>query len=326
MYEAYSARSRAPCISNALGTALAAKTPPRQHICLETIMLRALTQLRLPTVFPFRSAAGQPRWRRFVASLFALSLLVLVAPTHAHAARPSAAYVPAPRTDQNSQLAHEKLLEKARQGRIDLYFVGDSITRRWGATDYPEFLAHWKKTFFGWNAGDFGWGADGIENILWRLENGELDGVNPKVIVILAGTNNVGQGPVNDAKIAEITRGMKALIDLCHRKAPSASIVLTAIFPRNDSMAVLPAINRINQNFAGLADGKSVRFLNVNDKLADKNGVLFEGMTMDKLHPSLKGYEVWAAGLRPILTELLGPPAKTDQAPPPTGDPSAQPK
>ncbi|MGD1070999.1 MAG: hypothetical protein ABSB15_12730 [Bryobacteraceae bacterium] len=75
---------------------------------------------------------------------------------------------PAPRTDQNSRIAHEQLLEKAHQGRIDVYFEGDSITRRWGATDYPELLANWKKNFFGWNAADFGWGADRVENILWR--------------------------------------------------------------------------------------------------------------------------------------------------------------
>src|SRR5277367_885759 len=99
---------------------------------------------------------------------------------------------PVSRTDQNSLTAHAQLLEKAKKGGIDIYFEGDSITRRWGATDYPELLANWKQNFFGWNAADFGWGADTIQNILWRLDNGELDGVNPKVIVLLAGTNNVG--------------------------------------------------------------------------------------------------------------------------------------
>lgn len=230
---------------------------------------------------------------------------------------------PAPRTDENSQLAHRELLKKARAGGIDLYFLGDSITRRWGATDYPKFLDHWKKNFFGWNAGDFGWGADGIQHMLWRVEEGELDGVNPKVIVILGGTNNVGKIPPNEATQADIVQGMKNLIGVCQRKAPAATIVLTAIFPRNDNPAVVPAINRINAEYEKFADGKAVRFLNVNDKLADKNGLLFEGMTVDKLHPTLKGYQVWADGLRPILTELLGPPASVDHAPPPTGDPSA---
>lgn len=231
---------------------------------------------------------------------------------------------PVPRSDPNSQRAHERLLEKARGGRIDIYFVGDSITRRWGATDYPEFLANWNQNFHGWNAANFGWGADSIQHMLWRLKNGELDGVNPKVIVILAGTNNVGRIPGNDAKVAEVTKGLKALIDICREKAPGATIVVTAIFPRNDSLAVIPTIKRINENIARLADGKTIRFLNVNHLLADKECTLFEGMTVDQLHPSLKGYQIWADGLKPIFTELLGPPAASDHAPPPTGDPSAK--
>ena len=233
---------------------------------------------------------------------------------------------PAPRRDANSKLAHEQLLEKAKKGGIDIYFEGDSITRRWGATDYPNFLANWNANFFGWNAADFGWGADAIENILWRLENGELDGVNPKIIVLLAGINNVGAWPGDDAKVGDITRGLKAVLDVCQQKAPGATIILTAIFPRNDNMAVIPTINKINDNLAQLADGKKIRFLNVNDKLADKDGKQFDGMMNagDKLHPTVKGYQVWADGLKPIFTELLGPPAKTDHAPPPTGDPSAR--
>src|SRR5688572_17982839 len=75
---------------------------------------------------------------------------------------------PLARTDENSLLAHRQLLEKKTRGRIDVYFQGDSITRRWGATDYPELLANWRANFFGWNAADFGWGADRIEHILWR--------------------------------------------------------------------------------------------------------------------------------------------------------------
>lgn len=235
---------------------------------------------------------------------------------------------PMPRTDANSAAAHLELLEKARTGGVDVYFIGDSIARRWGATDYPEFLANWRRNFFGWNAGDFGWGADRTQHILWRLENGEIDGVNPKVIVILAGTNNVGAQPGRDAsaKVADITRGVAAIVAAARRKAPDAAIILTAIFPRNDNMAVVPEIARINANLATLADGKVVRFLNVNDKLADANGVLLAGMMneRDKLHPTLQGYQVWADGLKPLLTEILGPPAATDHAPAPTGDPSAR--
>jgi lysophospholipase L1-like esterase len=242
-----------------------------------------------------------------------------------HTPRPSAAaVVGVPRTDQNSMTAHAQLLEKARQGRIDVYFIGDSIVRRWGALDYPAYLANWKQNFFGWNAADFGWGADRIENILWRLENGELDGVHPKVVVILAGTNNVGKQPGGDAKIAGITQGLAALVRLVREKAPAAAIVLTGILPRNDNIAVVPEIEAVNANLARLADGKAVRYLSVNGKLADKDGKLFAGMmNADGLHPALPGYQVWADALKPIFTEILGPPAATDQAPPPTGDPSA---
>ncbi|MCX6953116.1 MAG: GDSL-type esterase/lipase family protein, partial [Verrucomicrobia bacterium] len=129
--------------------------------------------------------------------------------------------------------------------------------------------------------------------------------------------------PADDARVADITAGMKALIALCRAKAPAATLILTAIFPRNDNPAVIPTIRRLNENFARLADGKTVRFLDVNDRLADGEGTLIPGMMVDKLHPTVKGYQVWADGLKPILTELLGPPAKTDHAPPPTGDPSA---
>ena len=99
--------------------------------------------------------------------------------------------VPVFRTDANSLVAHQQLLAKAQTKGIDVYFEGDSITRRWDAIDYPDLQTNWKKNFFGWNAADFGWGADRTQNILWRLQNGELEGINPKLVVLLAGTNNV---------------------------------------------------------------------------------------------------------------------------------------
>lgn len=233
---------------------------------------------------------------------------------------------PVARTDPNSVLAHTQLLEKARQGRIDVYFAGDSITRRWGATDYPELLANWRQNFHGWNAANFGWGGDTTQNILWRLEHGELDGVHPEVIVLLAGTNNVGNvmPPGGDAaKAADIAGGVKAIVQAMRARAPKATIILMAIFPRNDNIAVMATIDTINRHLASLADGRTVRFLSINDRLADPGGRLYEGMSGDGLHLTAKGYQVWADALKPILTERLGPPAAEDQAPAPTGDPSA---
>jgi lysophospholipase L1-like esterase len=231
------------------------------------------------------------------------------------------------RTDANSLVAHSQLLAKAKQGGIDVYFEGDSITRRWGALDYPELLANWKQNFFGWNAADFGWGGDRTQNILWRLENGELDGVNPKVVVLLAGTNNLGDRAAPGgapANADDVTRGLQAVLRVIQEKAPAATIIVVGIFPRNDNMAFMPVIDKINRSLSEMAYGKKIRYLNINDKLTDSNGRLRDGMfNADKLHPTVRTYQVWADALKPMLTERLGPPAAQDRAPTPTGDPSA---
>ena len=245
-----------------------------------------------------------PNWKYFIA--WADKLVRHAGPAPALAAEP------APRTDQNSMIAHQQFVEKARKGGIDIYFEGDSITRRWAAADYPELLANWNQNFLGWNAADFGWGADKIQNILWRLNNGELDGVNPKIIVLLAGTNNAADIVLSgdDARVADITKGFQAVLRVMQAKAPGAVIILTGIFPRNDNMPVMPAIDKINRKLAKLADGERIRYLNINGKLADADGSLFDGMmnARDKLHPTVKCYQVWADALKPIFTELLGPP------------------
>ncbi|MEO6079678.1 MAG: acetylxylan esterase [Steroidobacteraceae bacterium] len=231
-----------------------------------------------------------------------------------------------PRTDANFQKAHEQLLVKKTQGRIDVYFIGDSITRRWGTSDaqYSALLANWNQNFHGWNAGDFGWGGDRIQNILWRLDNGELTDVNPKVIVIMAGTNNLSALPAagNEPELAaEIAAGIHAIVQRAKTLAPRATIVLMGIAPRNDNMAYMPVITQTNALLAKLANGRSIRFLNLNDKLADATGKLLPGMTdRDMLHLALPAYQIWADALRPVLTSLLGPPASTDSAPPPSKD------
>ncbi|MBI3281060.1 MAG: hypothetical protein HYZ57_14590 [Acidobacteria bacterium] len=254
-----------------------------------------------------------PNWKHFLP--WAAKRLGYSAPV----TPPVAADVAAPRLDANSLVAHAQLLEKARSGHTDLYFLGDSIVRRWGATDYPELLANWKKNFHGWNAANFGWGADRTQNILWRLQNGELDGVNPKVVVLLAGTNNVAAGE----RAADVTRGIQAIIGAVRAKAPGASVIVTGILPRHDRPSLMPVVNEINAGLAKLADGDRVRFLQINDRLADAQGKPLDGMmNADKLHPSVRAYQIWADALKPVLTGLLGPPAAEDHAPGPTGDPS----
>ena len=256
-----------------------------------------------------------------------LALLAVLVAAHSAVDSPVA---PVPRRDRNSRIAHEQLVEKARRGGIDVYFEGDSITRRWGTSDAPyrEFLENWRRNFFGWNAADFGWGADTVQNILWRLTNGELDGVQPKIIVLLAGTNNVGaskRDSVDEAVVREVVQGTRAILEVMRQKAPGAIVIVTGITPRRDrngDMTPMPTIDAINSRLAALADDKRIRFININDRLTGRNGALAEGLTVDGLHLSAAGYQIWADALKPIFTELLGPPAATDHAPPPTGDPS----
>jgi lysophospholipase L1-like esterase len=259
-------------------------------------------------------------------------LAVVLASVCLQATAAQSGVAPAPRTDRNSQIAHEQLVEKARRGGIDAYFVGDSITRRWGTSDaqYREFLDNWRRNFFGWNAANFGWGADTVQNVLWRVSNGELDGVNPKVIVLLAGTNNVGNAPRDgvDAATADVVvRGIDAIVSVMRAKAPDATIVLTGVTPRRDrngGTTLMPTIDAINGRLQSLADGRRIRYVDINGRLASRDGVLVDGVTVDGLHLSAAGYQIWADALKPIFTALLGPPASTDHAPPPTGDPGVR--
>lgn len=246
--------------------------------------------------------------------------------------QPPGADTPAPRTDANSQQAHADLMAKRDRGRIDVYFIGDSITRRWGAAEprYRPLLEHWQRSFFGWNAANFAWGGDTTRNILWRLDHGELDGVNPKVIVIMAGTNNLSGGLATrseDELAADVVRGIDAILARCRDLAPQARIVLMGITPRNDDMALMTVIRNVNAQLARRADPQRLRFIDLMDQLADADGRLRPGVAdPDGLHLALPAYEIWAQALRPVLNEWLGPPANEDHAPPPTGDPSAMPR
>jgi lysophospholipase L1-like esterase len=245
-------------------------------------------------------------------TVFFILAALACAPLLSLAQTPGPADKPAARNDDQTWVSkHAELLEKAKRGDIELYFEGDSITRRWEATHQDN----WRQNFAGWKAADFGAGGDRTQNVLYRLLNGELDGVNPKVIVLLIGTNNVGPDPVkgdDGPLVRDVVKGIKACLNVMRKKAPGAKILLVGITPRNTngSTAVMPTINWINKRIAKLADGKTIRFLNINDKLADKDGKLYEGMTDDGLHLTDKAYQLWADAMRPILIEWLGPQKK----------------
>jgi lysophospholipase L1-like esterase len=232
--------------------------------------------------------------------------------------------VATPRTDANSALAHEELVRKAGTGVIDVYFVGDSITRRWGALDYPELLAHFQEAFFGWNAANFGWGGDRTENILWRLDNGELPRANPEVFVVQAGTNNLADFEAAEERSEAVAAGIEAIVERCRRHAPDALVIVTGVFARRDRPELNASIAAVNARLAAFADGRTVHYVDLNDRLVDSRGVLREEMSEDGLHLTLAAYRVWAGELQPLLAERLGPRAARDSAPPPTGNPAAR--
>ncbi|MCO8122418.1 endo-1,4-beta-xylanase [Stieleria sp. TO1_6] len=244
-------------------------------------------------------------------------------PVRAKPIQTGTGHAPHERTDWVSRAAHEQLLRKAKQGKVDIYFQGDSITRRWGATDYPHLLEHWKKSFHGWNAANFAWGGDNTHNILWRMRNGELDGLIPKIVVLQAGTNNLPwEGAAKQATIDDVVDGVVAIIDEFSQRCPDAAIVLTGLFPRDQNTDLTPTIKEINARLHSLAMDRQIRFLNLNAQLTDAEGRFLPGYSSDGLHLERPAYEVWASALRPIFQGILGPPAATDDAPNPTGVPS----
>lgn len=232
--------------------------------------------------------------------------------------------VPVQRSDANSALAHAELVRKAGSGVIDIYFVGDSITRRWGALDYPGLLANFTSNFFGWNAANFGWGGDRIENMLWRLDNGELPRVGPRVFVVQAGTNNLGDFESAEERVVGVAAGIEAIVERCRRSAPESLVVLTGVFPRRDRPEFNASIAAINARLAVFADEQRIRYVDIGDGLVDSRGLLSEEMSEDGLHLSVAAYQVWADALKPIFVERLGAALDVDLAPAATGNPAAR--
>lgn len=190
---------------------------------------------------------------------------------------------PVKRTDEPSHLAHQKLVERAKAGGITHYFLGDSITRRWAAAEpeYADLRRHWDTFLAPLGAANFGWGGDTLENILWRIQNGELDNVHPETVFLMAGTNNLPGGD----NASQIARKTHFLIREIRRRAPEAQIFLTPIFPRFDNPNFQKIINHVNLQTVLIPN---ITLINPLSQIANPD--LFP----DGLHPSLTVYEIWA--------------------------------
>ncbi len=191
---------------------------------------------------------------------------------------------------------HEGFVAQARQGGIDILFVGDSITDGWRNRQL------WKERYVPLKAADFGISGDRTEHVLWRLQNGELDGIKPKVIVLMIGTNNAGKNST-----PEIVESITAIVKEFRARLPESKILLLGVFPR-DAQPGTPnrvKIKEINSSIAKLDDGKHVKYLDIGDKFLEPDGTMSKEIMPDFLHPNDRGYQIWADAMQETLTSLL---------------------
>jgi lysophospholipase L1-like esterase len=223
-------------------------------------------------------------------------------------AQADSAFVPALNKTRSDWMSrHEKFVLEAKKGGVDILFLGDSITDLWRSRGSDV----WAKYYAPRSAANFGIGGDRTQHVLWRVEHGELDGIKPKVIVLLIGTNNSKTDPAED-----IARAIRMIIDDIHAKIPQTKVLLLGIFPRgrrknpdgtiDDSRQCMATIDAVNEIVAKYDDGgKTVRFLDLGPKFLDADGNVHADIMPDFLHPNEKGYELWASAMEPTLSEML---------------------
>ncbi len=202
--------------------------------------------------------------------------------------------------DQGFLKRHESFLARGKAGPIGVLFLGDSITDWWSRA--PQVWAdHYGKD----QPADFGIAGDRTEHVLWRIANGELDGIHPKVVVLMIGTNNVSDTP------AHIQAGVQAIVNQIHAKLPESRLLLLAIFPRGSdyakqaTQALRSKLGQVNQGLAKLDDGSMTRYLDFGDKFLDDQKNIPRTMMKDGLHPTTQGYTVWADAMQPLLDEMM---------------------
>ncbi len=203
---------------------------------------------------------------------------------------------------------HEQIVNLISKKPVDIIFIGDSITHMFGGIPKSQ-LARGAKTwdrYYGHrNAINMGFGWDRTQNVLWRLSNGELEGISPKVAIILIGTNNrTGTGNARQNTPVEIAQGVEAVCKLIHKKTPNCKIILLGVLPRSPDQFVKP-IKEINQLLSTLDKEKYISFLNMWNQFADGEGLPRKELMQDTVHPNSDGYRIWAETLEPVLSKLL---------------------
>ena len=194
--------------------------------------------------------------------------------------------------------SHERFVKTAQEGKAELVFLGDSITAGWGSK--KEI---WEKAFGAYKPVNFGIGGDRTQHVLWRITNGELDGIKPKAVVLMIGTNNSGQDSAES-----IAKGVTVIVKTIREKQPQAKILLLAVFPRGEKASPNPQrvkLKEVNDIIAKLDDGKNIFFLDIGSKFMQPDGSLTKEIMPDFLHLTAAGYQIWADAISPKLAELM---------------------
>jgi N-acetylglucosamine-6-sulfatase len=204
------------------------------------------------------------------------------------------ANVPLARDDNR----HRNFMDIVRGSPIELLFVGDSITDGWRNAGQTLWDQHWAP----YKAANFGIGGDTTQGVLWRMQNGELDGYKAKLIVMMLGTNNINRNP-ND----EIVDGLRLIVEEYRKRQPQAKVLVLGIFPRTQAAAdpIRASIKEINSKVAKLADNKTVFFMDIGDKFLTADGTLTQEIMPDGLHPNFRGYKIWADAISGRVKELM---------------------
>jgi platelet-activating factor acetylhydrolase IB subunit beta/gamma len=201
------------------------------------------------------------------------------------------------RTDDHHITKHNKILRMKYEIDIQLVFLGDSLTRRW-----EDNIDVWNKYFSAYNAANFGVGGDCLENIKWRILNGELDGIDPKVIIVLAGTNNLDKDPEET-----IVNGIREIAEIIKRKLKNTKLVILGLLPRNvneTGINYARKIGRINEQLASLYANTEITYRDIGTDLINEQGAVSDMIMPDGLHLNSNGYEIIGPKLKSIIDEL----------------------
>lgn len=194
--------------------------------------------------------------------------------------------------------SHDRFVKIAQEGTAQLVFLGDSITAGWNGK--KEI---WDKAFGAYKPANFGIGGDRTQHVLWRITHGELDGIKPKAVVLMIGTNNSGSDPAEG-----IAKGVTAIVETIRAKQPQAKILLLAVFPRGEKPSPNPGrekLAKVNEIIAKLHDGQNIHFLDIGAKFLQPDGSISKEIMPDFLHLSAAGYQIWADAISPKLAELM---------------------